>query len=315
MFNCNGAYHPALKVEPDERYNEFYSPPSRELAEACEQAYAEGMLMVFPAGGNCGPRNTISYPACYEQVIQAGPCNMHGEPSNFAQVSPTVEVLSPGGQRSAAAPEIGGGMEGVFSLADNGGYASMSGGCTSTPHVSGVLALILSKNPNWTVEEARMILRNTACGIGWSERTGHGVINARRALQVDSVDVQLKISHVMGWRCGWTAGIRRDLSSLPVHEAAEIKGVPVTIQAVVRNTGVRDLEKALILFFAGDPQQGGQMIAVRKFSVYGLESITFEVDSVVAPDCREIYTLVDPLGAQEFCDRPYLTARGKISGR
>lgn len=270
------------------------------------------MLLVFPSGGNRGPRNTVTYPSVYEQVIQVAPCNMHGQPSNFAQINPTVEVLAPGGERSANAAKPGYDVEGVFSLGDAGGYTSMSGGCMCSQHTGGVLALIVSRHPEWTAEEVRMVLRNTASGNGWQPGSGHGVINARRALEIDRVAVALQVV-ARGWRLGATHTIRRDVSHFPITKTAVLDGSPVALQVTITNNGARDLKRAMLFFFAGDPASGGQMIAVRELAVNGLESVTCTVETAVADGLDSFYTVLDPLGAQTFAGLPYTISKGPVA--
>jgi Subtilase family. len=70
----------------------------------------------------------------------------------------------------------------------------MSDGGTSlaAPHVSGVVALMLSVNPNLTPYKIRNILRSTAIKInpniytydsnGWNEQVGYGLVDAHKAV-------------------------------------------------------------------------------------------------------------------------------------
>lgn len=62
-------------------------------------------------------------------------------------------------------------------------YAEFQGTSMATPHVSGVVALILSKNPSLTPEQVRKVLYSTATpGPTSSENEyGHGVVNAAAA--------------------------------------------------------------------------------------------------------------------------------------
>ena len=190
----------------------------------------------------------------------------------------------------------------------------MSGGCMCTPHASGVLALIVSRHPEWTAEEVRQVLRNTAAGSGWQAGRGHGIVDARRALEVDEVVVDLQVAAVRGWRLGATHAVRRDVSQLPIVTTAALDGAPAALQATVCNAGARDLGRALLFFFAGDPACGGQMMAVREFSLAGLESITVTVETAVAPGLDEVHIVLDALGAQDFAGRPYAIAKGRIAG-
>jgi len=63
---------------------------------------------------------------------------------------------------------------------------TFAGTSSATPHVSGLAALILSRNPSLTASQVREIIRKTADDLeneGWDESYGYGRINAFRALQ------------------------------------------------------------------------------------------------------------------------------------
>ena len=65
------------------------------------------------------------------------------------------------------------------------GYGYMSGTSMATPHVSGLAALILSRNPTLTPDQVRAIIESTADDLGPTGRDiyyGDGRINAARAL-------------------------------------------------------------------------------------------------------------------------------------
>ena len=68
-----------------------------------------------------------------------------------------------------------------------GNLALLSGTSMASPHVTGVVALILSKNPNLTPPQVRAILRASSEDLGapgWDPVFGHGRVNARRAVEL-----------------------------------------------------------------------------------------------------------------------------------
>jgi subtilisin family serine protease len=67
-----------------------------------------------------------------------------------------------------------------------GNINSISGTSMASPHVAGVAALILSRNPGWTPAQVREKLRSSSDDLGtpgWDPVFGHGRVNARKAVQ------------------------------------------------------------------------------------------------------------------------------------
>ncbi|MEZ0374257.1 MAG: S8 family serine peptidase, partial [Candidatus Sericytochromatia bacterium] len=65
-------------------------------------------------------------------------------------------------------------------------YAATSGTSMSCPHVTGVVALMLAREPNLTPAQIRSRLIATADDIGapgFDEASGYGKLNAYRALR------------------------------------------------------------------------------------------------------------------------------------
>ena len=65
------------------------------------------------------------------------------------------------------------------------GYGYMSGTSMATPHVAGLAALILSRNPTLTPDQVRAVIESTADDLGPTGKDiyyGDGRINAARAL-------------------------------------------------------------------------------------------------------------------------------------
>ena len=105
---------------------------SSALESALRDAHNKGIALVG-AAGNDG-RDTDqrpSYPANYENVISIASNDSGGELSSFSNYGATsVDGSAPGGN--------------ILSLQTGGGYRRLSGTSMATPHVSGLLALLLS---------------------------------------------------------------------------------------------------------------------------------------------------------------------------
>lgn len=71
-------------------------------------------------------------------------------------------------------------------------YVRASGTSFAAPHVAGVAALVRSRHPEFTQQQVRQVLRNTADDlgpVGWDEHFGYGRVDARRAVHLDDIPV------------------------------------------------------------------------------------------------------------------------------
>jgi len=93
-------------------------------------------------------------------------------------------------------PDVSAPGNGTTSTSDGGNYSSFSGTSGATPHVAGLVALLLSINPDLTPEQVSMIIQTTAVekGVpGKDNRYGAGRIDAYEAylLALAMVPVEL----------------------------------------------------------------------------------------------------------------------------
>ncbi len=82
-------------------------------------------------------------------------------------------------------PDVSGPGVDVLSTMMGGGYTTMSGTSMATPHVAGVMALMLSANPELTVAEIDQILEETSLDLGATGKDntyGAGRVNAYAAV-------------------------------------------------------------------------------------------------------------------------------------
>ncbi len=155
--------------------------PSQILQDAVQYAYANDIPVIVSAGND--NQNIPNYPASYPQTISVGAttCN-DARVNNSAWGSNyhnTVDLVAPGSS-----------IYGLRYNGDNFGYW-FGGTSQATPMVTGVASLLLSINPNLTVEDIRTILRNTADDqvgdpsediAGYDIHHGAGRLNAHQAL-------------------------------------------------------------------------------------------------------------------------------------
>ena len=152
-----------------------------------------GCVIVY-ASGNSG-NQVVKYPGRLPATIAVGNmsmCNQRANPQSCDDIHSygsnygvDLDLMAPG--MKIATLDIGGGTTTDF-----------SGTSAACPHVAGVAALVLSANPNLTLEEVRRILQYSCNKVGsycynwtsnhpdgpWNDQMGYGRINAYNAVQL-----------------------------------------------------------------------------------------------------------------------------------
>ena len=139
------------------------------LESALQNAYNAGIVIVAASGNDYA--GTISYPARYSTAIAVGATDSSDTRASFSNYGAELEVVAPGVN--------------IYSTYTGGSYKTLSGTSMATPMVSGVVALMLSKNPNLTPDEVRNILHTTSLDLGaagWDQYYGYGRVQADAAV-------------------------------------------------------------------------------------------------------------------------------------
>ena len=92
-----------------------------------------------------------------------------------------------GGMPGLLKPDVCAPGPGTTSIAIGGGYGTFGGTSAATPHVAGVMALLLSANPFLTPEEMAMVLQTTAVDLGVQGKDnvyGAGKVDCFAAVQL-----------------------------------------------------------------------------------------------------------------------------------
>lgn len=144
-----------------------------------------GIFPVFAAGNTKSQAQpySIENPASLPLAFAVGSVDRTKKLSPFSRRGPSLfdeaiikpEVVAPGVK--------------VFAASGNGGYGLWSGTSIAAPHVSGIVALILSVNPDLSVSKIRDILIESADPLKDQQFSstpnmgyGYGIINAEKAL-------------------------------------------------------------------------------------------------------------------------------------
>lgn len=107
------------------------------LEDAIRSAEAAGIIFVAAAGNESANNDkTGSFPANYDlsNVISVGSYTSAGAKSNFSNYGKSVHVTAPGSN--------------ILSTYKRGAYTTMSGTSMATPHIAGIVGLMLSVEPN-----------------------------------------------------------------------------------------------------------------------------------------------------------------------
>ena len=149
------------------------APANISHATAIKNFSNNGGILVTSAG-NAGVDTDVTpqFPACYgdarlypdiNNVLSVGALNSDGSrrpTSNYGTNS--VHIYAPGGEILSTFPESNWGTNVDGYTQVSRGYAITSGTSMAAPHVTGVLALLLSIDQNLTVSDLRNIILNSA---------------------------------------------------------------------------------------------------------------------------------------------------------
>lgn len=174
---------------------------SPDAEDAILYANQNGVPIIVSAGNTPG---IVSWPAryslSYSNVIAVAATDHNDNRSSYSGQGQAINIAAPGGYGGSPSADD------IFSTTPNypfylekegvsRTYGYMAGTSMAAPHVAGVVALMLSLNPELTPSQFRQILEQTADDKGSPGRDndyGHGRINAQRALE--SVEIAPVIS-------------------------------------------------------------------------------------------------------------------------
>jgi serine protease len=160
--------------------------PSAALDAAIAEVRAAGVVVVAAAGnsGNSVPQ----YPAASPGVISVVAVDADEQLAFYSNFGSTVDLAAPGGDLSADLTFDGFGDGVLSTLFDDEGndyvYAFYQGTSMATPHVAGVIALMLGVNPALTPADIDTLLAagSMTRNIGSSFSFGRGLLDAFEAV-------------------------------------------------------------------------------------------------------------------------------------
>jgi len=143
-----------------------YDRPPKRFEEALASAAAHGVIVVGITG-NLGDAE-VMYPGKYESVLAVSATTRGDILAGFSNQGAGVALCAPG--------------EGITALTKGGRASTQSGTSFAAPHVTGVIALILSIAPQLSPVEVIRIVKTTTSYLGPSDMYGSGLVNALDAV-------------------------------------------------------------------------------------------------------------------------------------
>jgi len=186
---------------------------SKTAADAFQSLLVNDGILSVAAAGNDGSSNKI-YPSSYDSVISVAAINSNRDVANFSQYNSAVDLAAPG----VSVPSVKSGSTDPNSL------LTYSGTSMATPHVSGVIALLMQAVPSskaTTIRDAMHATAQDRGSTGRDDKYGNGLVQAFNAYQclIGAIQCGITISkpvctdNPQGWydrdgptfNCSWYA--------------------------------------------------------------------------------------------------------------
>ncbi len=140
--------------------------------------------VVVVAAGNSGANAANYSPASCTGIVTVAAVNRSGGRAYYSNYGSVVEVAAPGGDMTSSS------ANGILSTLNAGAtapgadaYAYYQGTSMATPHVAGVVALMLAKNASLTPDQVITMLQSTARTFpATCSQCGSGIVDAAAAV-------------------------------------------------------------------------------------------------------------------------------------
>ncbi len=235
------------------------------LERAVEYAW-QNNVAVITAAGNHGTDDVI-YPAAYPQSITVGATGPDDGAEVWSATGPHVDVAAPGVSILST----------YARYADD--YQTSTGTSMAAAHVTGLVALMVTVNPDLGVEQVRRLLQDNAVDVadrGFDESTGAGRIDAAATLASVPRDIVTpRVVHDQGRNTFPYSGYIDPRSDSSSGDAVDygIDTLIITFSEPVRDAGAA----------------AGQPLSANAFSVTGTSDALPTVAAIDASDNPTVY--------------------------
>lgn len=168
--------------------NNSWGGPKQPIVDDAVAYAASKNVLVVSAAGNSNSNAYWSSPAGAPDSMAIAAYGVGDSRASFSNYGPKIDVAAPGVDVLSTRSS----QDKICSASWLVGtkYCRLSGTSMASPHVAGLAALILAKNPAFTAAEVRQIIRASAEDLGtpgFDGNSGRGMIDANKALTVTSV--------------------------------------------------------------------------------------------------------------------------------
>ncbi len=138
-----------------------------ELEHKAIRIAAEKGLVIVCAAGNDGTKE-YNYPASFDEAVSVSAVDSNNKKAYFSNYNNKIKIAAPGVE--------------IYSTYKNNSYRVLSGTSMSTPHVTGVFALVKSLNQS-SPEILKEIIKRTAKSLHNNLYYGAGLVRADNAVR------------------------------------------------------------------------------------------------------------------------------------
>ena len=159
------------------------SAERKKLLQAVDYAWDHGIAVVAAAGNNGPEKNSVTVPGISRKIITVGCYDDTREEIGASRLKPDYSGQGPTDSCIVKPELVVPGTNVISCAAGLGSYVKKSGTSMAAPMVSGSIALLLSKYPNFSPAEIKLRLYERAVDIGLpTSKQGWGIVDMGRLL-------------------------------------------------------------------------------------------------------------------------------------